>query len=160
MLHGRFRYLSLALLAVMSLALIAACSDDGGGDDGLDLPEPTSETPDGGNGGGPPAGDLTLTMSDIAFDQTELAATAGEAVDLAVVNEGVLEHDFTIDEIPAEVSGSGDIVVGGDQDVHGSLGPGASGVLTLTVSEAGSYTFYCSVEGHREAGMEGTLTVE
>ena len=38
--------------------------------------------------------------------------------------------------------------------VAGGLGGG------LRADEPGEYTFYCTVEGHREAGMEGTLVVE
>ena len=53
-------------------------------------------------------------------------------------------HDFTIDEFDAHVAADrGETEEGG-----------------VTVDEAGTYTFYCSVPGHRSAGMEGTLTVE
>jgi uncharacterized cupredoxin-like copper-binding protein len=166
MLRGRFRFLAVALAALMTVALVAACSSD---DDGTvpPLPEPTDapstptngETPD--NGGETPApGDLTLVMRDISFDQTELTIAAGQQVELALVNEGVLEHDISIDEIPVEYSVSGDATDGGDWDLHASLQPGTNGGITMTVSEAGTYTYYCSIVGHREAGMEGTLTVE
>jgi uncharacterized cupredoxin-like copper-binding protein len=38
----------------------------------------------------------------------------------------------------------------------------AAGTSTATIPnlKAGTYKFYCSVPGHREAGMEGTLTVK
>lgn len=179
----RFRFLSLALVAMLSLALLAACSDDDGDGDTPDLPEPTStagmetpggdetpddaetpddsETPDDGTPGGGGGGSaLSLTMADISFDPTELSAPAGEEVTLELTNNGALEHDFSIDEIPVEYSLSGDAEDGDDWDLHASLPAGTSGSITMTVSEPGEYTFYCSVPGHREAGMEGTFTVE
>ena len=61
---------------------------------------------------------------------------------IEVVNGGVVEHDFTIDEANVKIATPATET--------------ASGSFTLP---AGTYAFYCSVPGHREAGMEGTLTV-
>ena len=53
-------------------------------------------------------------------------------------------HDFTIDELDAHVAADrGETATGG-----------------FSTDEPGTYTYYCSVPGHRDAGMEGTLTVQ
>jgi uncharacterized cupredoxin-like copper-binding protein len=39
------------------------------------------------------------------------------------------------------------------------VGPGKTARLTVTLKKAGAYTFYCPFDGHRAAGMKGTLTV-
>ena len=46
-----------------------------------------------------------------------------------------------------------------DADVHFALSEAGSGVVHLKINEPGEYAFYCSVPGHREGGMEGTLIV-
>ena len=48
----------------------------------------------------------------------------------------------------------------GDSAVHVAAAPGATGTVDFTPSEAGTYEFYCTIEGHKEAGMVGTLVVE
>jgi uncharacterized cupredoxin-like copper-binding protein len=49
-------------------------------------------------------------------------------------------------------------------EIEGEAGPSETiteGTTELMASlEAGEYIFFCAVSGHREAGMEGTLTVE
>jgi nitrite reductase (NO-forming) len=55
-----------------------------------------------------------------------------------------LLHDFVIDEL--------DVHVAADRDETAEGG--------LRADTAGEYTYYCTVAGHREAGMEGTLVVE
>ena len=140
------RRLLLLLFTVLELAVgLAAC---GGDDDDAAADEPAAEDTttqeDTGGGGG---GTLTLTADpggEISFDQTELTVPAGE-VTIELVNESGIPHNV-------EVEGNG------VEEVSETITEGST-ELTLTL-EAGEYEFYCAVPGHREGGMEGTLTVE
>jgi uncharacterized cupredoxin-like copper-binding protein len=93
---------------------------------------------------------------------------AGDVLEVAIQNVEPVLHDFTIDKIGADVHVS---YLGGtgehahmeeaqvDADVHFALTEAGSGVVHVRAFEPGDYAFYCTVPGHREAGMEGTLTV-
>jgi nitrite reductase (NO-forming) len=98
--------------------------------------------PGEGEGGG--AGIEIEAQDPAAFSETELTVKPGDTI--TMTNTGFLQHDFTIDELGIHevTAGNGDSV-------------------TITIpedAEAGEYEFYCSVPGHRESGMVGTLTVE
>jgi plastocyanin/predicted small secreted protein len=91
----------------------------------------------------PGARSIELSGSSYAFDPREITVRAGEEVAI-VLTATDIEHDFTVDGLDSHVSAdAGETAEGG-----------------LRADEPGSYTYYCSVEGHREAGMEGTLIVE
>jgi plastocyanin len=68
-------------------------------------------------------------------------------VSVDFTNMSPLEHNVTIES-------SSHAVVGATPTFKGE-----SKTLTLTL-KAGTYKFYCSVPGHRAAGMEGTLVVK
>jgi uncharacterized cupredoxin-like copper-binding protein len=85
-----------------------------------------------------------LTTAKHRFDQTELRARVGETVALRLENADATGHSFDIDALT----------------LHVAMPPGEPGLALFTAPAAGQYTFYCSVPGHREAGMVGTLIVE
>ena len=86
---------------------------------------------------------LDLVAIDIAYDQTELSGSADTEFTITITNNGAGVHDFVIDEL----------------DINsGPIQPGESVTVTIN-APAGAYTYYCSVPGHRQAGMEGTLTL-
>lgn len=92
-----------------------------------------------------PDGDgLTVVAGDMFYEPTQLSAPAG-TVEITLVNEGAAQHDLVIEEL-------------GDLEVIPLVDPGDT-VTGSVELEPGTYTFYCSVPGHRAAGMEGTLTV-
>jgi plastocyanin len=98
---------------------------------------------------GAPATNLLLTADpsgQLRFDKTSLQASAGP-VKITMNNPSPVPHDVAI-EGPGGVSQTGKIVPkGGASEVQATL-------------KAGSYTYFCSVPGHRQAGMQGTLTVK
>jgi plastocyanin len=110
-------------------------------------PASTSTQPAPAGGAKPPAAStlkLSAAGAQLAYNTRQLSAHAGK-VTIAFTNGSPLEHDVTIAQ-GSKVLGATPIFTGGTRTV------------TLTLA-AGSYTFYCSVPGHRQAGMEGTLSV-
>jgi plastocyanin len=84
------------------------------------------------------------TGGQLAYDAKQLSAKAG-SVTITFTNASPLEHDVTIAE-GAKVLGATPTFIGGSRKLTLQLKPG-------------TYTFYCSVPGHRQAGMEGSLRV-
>ncbi len=120
------------LVAVGALALVlAACG--GGGSDNSSYKEPT----------GPPVATIKLDSGNTFFKPDKVTAPPGIiAIRLTNIETGT--HDLVIRNVPGfqvEVSGDGD-------------------TATKKVKLAkGKYEFYCTIPGHEEAGMKGTLTV-
>ena len=108
-----------------------------------------------------------VEMTSFAFEPNVMEVKAGDVLEIAIQNVDPILHDFTIDEIGADVhisylGGSGEHAHEDPQreaDVHFALTEPGSGVVHVRAFEPGEYVFYCSVPGHREAGMEGTLIV-
>jgi uncharacterized cupredoxin-like copper-binding protein len=106
---------------------------------------------------------------DFSFSPAQIEVRAGEPVRLIFNNAGALEHDWSIAHIAAtdvhEMSDHSDAhgdhmdSMGEDPDLHVSAMPGQNGILEFTPTEAGTYEITCTVAGHHEAGMVGTLVV-
>lgn len=146
-----------AALLVLALAAFALVACGGGSDTTSSSTEPAAEATTEGNanagagskeGGG--TGETLSFEADpegaLAYTTTEATAKAG-TVTVEFDNPQALTHDVAIEDSSGAEVGKTELI--------------ADGTDTTTVDlKPGTYTFYCTVPGHREAGMEGTLTVE
>ena len=81
----------------------------------------------------------------LGFDKSTLSAKAGK-VTIVLDNPSSLPH-------AVEIEGNG------IEEESDTIGQDETTEVTATV-EAGEYEYYCPVDGHKAAGMEGTLTVQ
>ncbi len=106
---------------------------------------------------------LELTTNNMAFAMKEISVAKGQPVQLVLANQDALLHDFSIDRIPVSVTkpkGNDHQHGGGEEpDLHVSADAGKSQKVVFTPTKEGKYTYYCTVPGHREAGMVGTMIV-
>jgi len=146
------RALSLIVLLLAFAIPVAGCGDDDddGGSGGADTSASTTKTEDGGGGATSGGGGETLKISAdpggaLKFDKSSLTAKAGK-VTIEMDNPSDLPH-------AVEIEGNG-VEVAGDTVMK-------DGVSKATAElKPGDYDFYCPVGNHRDAGMEGTLTVK
>lgn len=151
-----YRPLAAASVILAATVALAACggsesSDDSSSADGgarygtaeTTGSTTTTEAPASG------AGTVKLSADPggaLAFVPTTLTAKAGAiTLDMANPQSAGIPHAVAIDG-------------GGVDEAGPTVQPGGSSKVTATL-EPGTYTFYCPVPGHREGGMEGTLTV-
>jgi plastocyanin len=106
--------------------------------DGVDIGSSQAQPED------PDAPTLEVGASEFAFRPVRVEIEAGEAVNLRLTNLGDLPHDLSIAELGFRlVANAGEAATG-----------------RLEVDQPGEYRFLCTVPGHAQAGMVGTLVVE
>jgi plastocyanin len=94
------------------------------------------------------AGSVNLSASGttLAFNTNNATANAG-TVSVDFANNSALQHDVVLTDPQNKILGQTPVFQGGSKSFSTTLAPG-------------TYTYYCSVPGHRQAGMQGTLTVK
>jgi uncharacterized cupredoxin-like copper-binding protein len=85
-----------------------------------------------------------IAATDFAFAPEEITVTAGEPVNLRLVNEGRSFHD----------------IASADLDFRVDARPGSAGTGSFVADRSGSYELICTVPGHADQGMTMTLVVE
>jgi plastocyanin len=147
--------LSTVTLAVGVLAL-AGCGSSSNTNSSTTAPATTPSTPTSSSTASTstssstsPSGALSLEANaegQLKYNKTTLSANAGK-VSIDFTNMSPLGHNMTIESSAGKIVGATPTFQGGTK------------LLTLDL-KAGTYKFFCSVPGHRMAGMEGTLTVK
>ena len=143
---------ALLVLALTAFALAACGGSDDSGTTTSSANESAGGAAEGGekSGGGSGGGSTVEVEADpngeLAYTTTEAAAEAGK-VTIDFNNPQSLTHDVAIEDSSGEMVGKTDLI-------------GQDETSTTVDLKPGTYTYYCTVPGHREAGMEGTLTVK
>jgi len=132
---GRRDNLSAFSVGLAAMALLTACVAVGFGMRAIDENGPVTA------GAGPTA-PATASVELSEFEISAASVAVGGSVHVA--NGGATAHNLVIE---------------GTDVATGDIASGASEHLVLDGVAAGSYTMFCSIPGHRDAGMQATLTV-
>jgi len=106
---------------------------------------------------------VTLTLNEFQFQPAEITASVGQPIKLVLKNNGTVLHDFVSTDAMVEVMeehGAEHDMAGMQTNMHAAIEAGQQSTLEFKATQPGTYTFYCTIAGHREAGMEGKLIVK
>lgn len=87
---------------------------------------------------------LDVTAKNVRFTPADLTVRAGQWTVLSFTNDDPVVHDWMVEDIP---------------NLDAVARPGQTSTLRFVLDTPGEYMVMCSIPGHAEAGMVGTLTV-
>ncbi len=138
-----------AFLAALMLLSLTACSRP----QSIEVTDPNRQM-------------LELTVENsLVFTPKTLTAPVGQPVAVILRNQDAVLHDWTVSKIAArdirEAGGVHNHAATADRPaLHVAADPGKAAKIEFTPAEKGEYLYYCSVPGHKESGMSGTLIVQ
>ncbi len=148
--RGPARRWRLALPALVVLVALAGCGSSSSSSTNKETtPATTATTPATTTTSSGSGSKLSLSANpsgQLEYNTKTLSAKAGK-VTIAFTNMAPLSHDVSIESSSGQSLGSTPVFSGGTKSLSLELKPG-------------TYKFFCTVPGHRQAGMEGTLTVQ
>ena len=93
--------------------------------------------------------EIDIVATDMDYQPNEIRVQAGQKLSIQLLNQGEEEHSIEF-ELP-----------GGEKELPNPVPAGQSAILEFYAPEqAGTYTFYCPVDDHKDKGMVGQLIVE
>ena len=133
------RLFGAALVGAVALA-VTACAPAPSASAAKDATAP-------GSGANQAAGQaVTVTLTEMQFNPATMTVKAGTPVAFTAANKGVLEHNWRVKI--------------GSETIQLDARPGQTTTKTFTPTTPGTYPVVCTVAGHEQAGMKGTLVVE
>lgn len=145
--------LGLGLMSLI-LAASAACGESAQGTD--------SKNEAASHDGGQPDVVIDVSLKDLRFTPEAVEVAAGKTVRINVRNMDGTEHDMLVEGLRIEKVGD---AMNGD---HAGAMPdmlvvhtmaNENGSITFRTDQKGAYQFYCTLPGHKDAGMVGRMTV-
>ena len=133
-----------ALIAAVAVLALAGCGGDNKESTAKSTSTPAATDTPASSGGGGQTVKLSADPSALKFNTTKLTAKAGK-VTLSMANPSGIPHAVAVEGNGVDKDGN-------------TVNKGGTSTVTADL-KAGTYEFYCPVDGHKAAGMKGTLTV-
>jgi plastocyanin len=96
------------------------------------------------------ASEVKIVSTDLKFTPTTIQAKVGQPLKVVLENKGVIEHDLTFPTVKADKPASALKII---------AKPGQTTTVEFTPTAAGTFEYICTIPGHKEAGMKGTINV-
>lgn len=88
--------------------------------------------------------EFTVEGSEYKFSPASITVNKGDRVKITFKNVGSIGHNFVIGDLGVSTS---------------TISPGSTDIVEFIAGKSGTFAFYCSVPGHRPAGMEGQIVI-
>lgn len=132
--------IGLLVVASGAIPILGACGDDDD-DDGAST-------------------SIEATASEFQFEPNSWTVPAAEEFTIEFENDGATDHEWAVINLGEDIESEDDFAEDKVLLEVEALPAGESIDEQFTIDEPGTYQVICALEGHFDAGMEGTLTVE